>query len=169
MLSPWQIQCEFAILAGRLKHSWLENQILNKSPDEVLALRKTVGWPALEREFPRRMEEVRALVDRFAAGFSPAQLVDRLDPFRNMEKTFRDQLKSALHKAFLRRYPVDEARQRFGRPIVELSAALDVFAKLWREEFGCEEELKRAWEMVRKGAGDLHQALSELPKGVVFP
>ena len=38
-IAPISLACDTALLVGRLKHSWLENQIINKSVSDIVELR----------------------------------------------------------------------------------------------------------------------------------
>src|SRR5690348_2819815 len=93
--------CEGANLRARLKHSWLENQVLNKTPSDVLDLRSYGFWHALESQFPARIREAGILADGVDQAFSPAQLVERLAPFDHLDDRRRKLVLHAAHRAYL--------------------------------------------------------------------
>ena len=96
------IQCSANTLRGQLKHSWLENQLCNKTAHDVVSFWRQEGWPALEMEFEGRVGDVMRLSDDLEDGFSPAQLVDRLTPFAGLSEELKMEIRKAVHTAYLK-------------------------------------------------------------------
>src|ERR1700676_4066217 len=88
------------VLLGRVKHHWLE-AIVNKSPDDVVFLWRNGEWRMLTREFPQRMEDAELLAMHFEEIWSPAQLVDVVQPLSTAPGAVRDHIKTHVHKVFL--------------------------------------------------------------------
>src|SRR4051812_20756218 len=98
-----ELMCNAAVHRGRLKHSWLENQILNKSAAKVLQLRSAGPWEALEKRFSLRVQETVELAGRIVDDYSPAQLVDKISLFGHLDEGTRARLKNGVHLAYLAR------------------------------------------------------------------
>ncbi len=171
MLVVSSFPCSSNILRGRLKHSWLENQLLNKTADEVVYLWKETGWGALDNEFSMRVSETITLAENLVQGFSPAQLVDSLAPLARLDQETRDLIKQAVHKAYLESSGITELSQPLCKAAKALEAALDQLRTVWRRPVTVanEKDLKNAWQMVSTQAKALHAVLERLPKGVVLP
>ena len=72
MLTPWNIYCEASGRRGVLRHAWLENQILNKTPEQAAMLcSRTGGWIALEADFPKSVRQARELAEGLAETLAP--------------------------------------------------------------------------------------------------
>jgi hypothetical protein len=99
MLTPWNIPCDANILRGQLKHSWLENEVLFFSPENIVSIWKRGEWAELERKYSARIEHALSLVENFVDGFSPAQLVDTLRPLACLSPQDKETIKAAAHAA----------------------------------------------------------------------
>ena len=159
--------CYTAILRGRLKHSWLENQVLNKSAKDILEMRSEGAWNALMEQFPTRVREARGLVEAMLEGFSPAQLVDRIEIFAVLSETTKASLRGTLHSGYLAQSEVRAQQQSLASTTNELAGVLDRVSRLWREGSDC--DLERAWQDVISAAAALRDELEALPKGIVLP
>lgn len=169
--SPWNIPCEANTRRGALKHSWLENQILQYRPDNVVNRRRDGSWER-SGKLAGDLENIgkaRELARTLAEGFSPAQLVDRLQPLRHLPEPARRQIKTAVHQTFLERCG-DEVEALAG----ELAAALDGFESVYRD-FGAawqesdDPALHKAWQAVTQKGHILLAVFEKLPHGVVLP
>lgn len=170
MLTPWNIYCEASGRRGVLRHAWLENQILNKTPEEAITLcSQPQGWRALERDFPSSVRQASELVESLVEGASPAQLIDKLGPFTSLTDESRTALKRAVHEAYLESSGILELKGPITTAIDKLEAALIEFRKAWtnRDRDGLP-LVHRTWLRVRECADALRDLL-EHPKGVVFP
>lgn len=158
-------------LRGQLKHSWLENQIMNKSAEDILFLRTGSGWPALEGESFARLDECKRLIEYLEDGFSPAQLIDRLSPFRATDENTRQQLKKSLHEAYLKISTVLARKVPLESAFSALDAALHSFILQWRQPLSqpVEAALRTEWNRVLRHAGEVHAELEALPRSIVLP
>lgn len=159
------------IVRARLKHSWLENQLLNKTSQEVVYLWAETGWPALENEFSERVKDTLNLADDLENGFSPAQLVDRLAPFAKVDQEAKELIKQAVHEAYLESSKISDFRMPLREDAMALGEALDELHKAWQLPVteGHEQILRSVWQKVSIKAKALHTILERLPKGVVLP
>lgn len=159
------------MLRGRLKHSWLENQLLNKTTDEVVYLWGKMGWWALETEFSERVKEVIYLADDLEDGFSPAQLVDHLAPFAKFDPEIQDDIKQAVHIVYLKSSRISDLKMPLQKDAMALGNALDELRDVWRLPMTEDNEviLRKAWQEVSKRAKTLHSLMERLPMGVMLP
>lgn len=163
------LSCDAVVLRGYLKHSWLENQVLNKSSEDLVYLRSLGRWEALEAQFPARIADVIDLASGLEQSFSPAQLITRLSCFSDLDRDLRSRLIELVHDAYASR-----AKSLFeSRSVVlfDLSNSLErAFAKLqinWKHS--TDSELKATWHEVLDIANDLRNELGGLPTAVVLP
>jgi len=166
-----QIECQANLLRGCLKHSWLENQLLNKTTDEVIYLWEEIGWAALDKEFSERVNEAIYLADDLESGFSPAQLVDHLAPFAKLNQETKVLIKQAVHKAYLKSSKIPDFREPLREAAITLGEALDELRNVWQLPVTEDNEqlLMGVWLKVNTRAKALHTMLERLPKGVVLP
>lgn len=170
MLAPQGFSCEAAIQRGRLKHSWLENEILNKSPEIVVALRRKVGWPALQR-FPADVQQVLALAGDAEAGFSPARLMDECAPLALLPEEQRSVIRKTVHAAYLECFDVHALALHLHNSALDMNKALRPFLDEWNkpDDAVSDAELAVCWRAVLGEAEHLRAALDALPKGIVLP
>lgn len=169
--TPWNISCRAAVVRGQLKHSWLENQVMNKSADDVVHLWNEIGWPALEQDFAARVQEAIRLAEGMVSGFSPAQIVDRIAVFQEIPTEIRDMLRGAVHEEYLQctELPADSARLRDAATV--MGEAVNTLLGAWnnpRTEQGAS-DIRQAWNEVLEKARQLAQVLDDLPRGIVLP
>jgi hypothetical protein len=164
---PVDLMCEAAVLAGRLKHSWLENQVLNKSGRDILEMRREGPWSGLDVQFPRRVREALDLAGALDDAFSPAQLVDRLLVFAHLSGRDREMLRSAVHSAYLARIGMRAREGKLAKAVAELSIQLDQVRALWQN--GSESDLERAWCQTLQLGARLRDELDALPKTIALP
>ena len=165
------ISCEASVLRGRLKHSWLENQLLNKTSEEVVYLWRETGWGALDKEFSQRVSETITLADELEEGFSPAQLVVHLAPLSKAHQETKDLIKQAVHRAYLESSKIVDLKEPLREKAISLGEVLDELRKVWRlpKTEDSEQTLRDVWQKVGMRAKALHSILERLPKGVVLP
>ena len=165
------------VLRGRLKHSWLENEVRDKSVEDVLELWKLGAWPALSR-FPAQVEDAVALSRHLESGFSPVVLLDAWRKSRKLsdkEETWLDQARESLHQYFLadstaRSVTVDLA-ELISEKAERVGAALEALLEAWeRPRNGANRErLKSCWKEFAARADELYELISRIPAGVAIP
>lgn len=169
MRSPWNIPCDANTLRGQLKHSWLENEVLNISIETVIAL-----WQqgAVDRavKYSARIADLDRLADSFVDGFSPTQLVNTLQPFGGLSIDEKTAIKSAVHEAYLETSGILALQAPLNAAAQDMKSALDELSKAWALPYLTgEETVRRTWENVREKAWLLIVQLERLPKGIVLP
>lgn len=158
------------VLRGRLKHSWLENELLNKTAGTIIELRRQAGWSALRR-FPSKAEQAFALAGDVEPGFSPARLVDECAPLASISEEQRSIIRKAVHAAYLECFDVHAAARQLEVSAADTRKALFCFLDEWDkpDEAVSEAELTSRWNAVLRVAERLRAALDALPKGIVLP
>lgn len=156
---------------GQLKHSWLENQVLNKTSNNVINFWKSTDWNALEQQFAVHIRKAIQLSDELESGFSPAQLVDTLRPFEKVDDETKELIKQAVHEAYLESSNITELKAPLKEASEELEKALGHLLEAWNQQVSekNEQELKKAWDEFLTRARKLHSVLEQLPKGIVLP
>ena len=158
------------VLRAQLKHSWLENEVLNKAPETVLFLRNNSGWPALHG-FPSSTEQAIALAMQVENGFSPAQLVDECLPLLALSDTDRAAVRDAVHSAYLECFDATSLADELQAAAVEMDSALTAMIGEWNlpDESVRDAVLREYWQVVLTSGERLRAALDALPKGIVLP
>lgn len=163
------LYCPAGSVRGQLKHSWLENQILNKTTGQIAELRRS-GWPALLEEFPERLKQAQRLADEVEVGFSPTQLIDRLRPLRGLPQGERREIGAAVHAAYLERVDTEILREKLTAAAASLAQALARLRAEWETSaVASDARLQETWEEVLVEAARLVEVLDELPRGIVLP
>ena len=159
-----------AMVRSRLKHSWLENEVLNKTPEIVVALRHEVIWPELRR-FPAYAKQALALADEVEYGFSPARLVDDCAPLAVLAEEERVSIRKAVHAAYLECFDAPGIAQTLRAAAVRMQVALSALLDEWGKPDTSisNAELQTRWRIVLDEAVYLRNALDALPSGVVLP
>ena len=159
-----------AVVRGRLKHSWLENEVLNKTPEVVVLLRHGAGWPAL-RHFSTEAEQAVALANEIESGFSPARLVDECAPLAALAEDQRNAIRTAAHEAYLACFDVRGAANRLGMAASDMQASLSELLAEWAKSDDAVSDvvLLDSWQSVLDKAELLRDALDALPRGIVLP
>lgn len=169
MLTPWNIPCDANTLRGQLKHSWLENEVLNISIETVIAL-----WQqgAVDRavKYAARIADLDHLADSFVDGFSPSLLVDTLKPFGGLSMDEKTAIKSAVHTAYLESSGILALQVPLNAAAMGMKTSLQELSDAWAlPHHKSEDAVRMAWENVRTKARALILELEHLPKGVVLP
>lgn len=162
---------EAVLLRGRLKHSWLENQVCNKTVDDVVFLWQRGKWRALEEEFAFRAQETLRLADEMVTGFSPAQLVETLAPLYALPPQTRENLKQAVHDAYLECSGAESLALDLRKAVMSMEDELKRFMAVWHTPPTPENEpeLRAGWHSLREKADGLLAVFSQLPTGIVLP
>jgi hypothetical protein len=162
--------CGPILSRGRLKHSWLENEVLNKTPEVVVILRGGGGWPELQR-FPDEADQACRLADEVEFGFSPARLVDECAALAVLPESQRSAVRQAVHEAYLECFDAQGATLRLREAGKQMKDALNALLVEWDkpDDAVVEANLQAQWSVVLDRAETLRKALDALPKGFVFP
>lgn len=172
MFTPWNISCPVNILRGQLKHTWLENQVCNKSADDVANLWRTKSWDNVIGEiFSHRIDQSRQLATDMLSGFSPAQLVAQLGPLQNLPDESRSRLKEVLHSAYLESSGISNLSESLSQELESFTEQFTKFLTVWNTERIDENEvaLRDGWKQLQEIAKSLLAIFEILPKGVVLP
>lgn len=170
MLTPWNIPCDANTLRGQLKHSWLDNQILNKSAADVVFLRQHGSWPSLYSEFDTRLDDAQRLAAMIEPGFSPALLVDSLSVFADLGAQSRADLKQAVHSVYVTAFRPADLLPSYEKAVDELRVAIAAFRNAWDVQSDAgDDRVSESWSHVLECARVLEKLLDSLPKGIVLP
>jgi hypothetical protein len=153
-----------------IKHHWLENQVLNKSADDVAFLWHNVGWRALTEEFPAQMKLAEALAQDLTNVFSPAQLVDALPCLASLATEQKRNIRDAVHQAYLDSSELTQPKQALIAEVARLNAAIQLFINLWAQPRGAtlETKIRTTWDSVLLHARATHEILDSLPRDVIL-
>lgn len=170
MLTLPKATCKASIVRARLKHSWLENTVLNKDPETVVALRHEYGWPELQR-FAAEVDQALILAQDIEYGFSPARLVDECVPLSALQEDQRNAIREAVHAAYLGSFDVSGAGQRLHEAAKQMKTALIAMLDEWNNTDAVisDAKLQALWRSVLNAAEHLRNALDVLPRGIVLP
>lgn len=163
---------DLTVRISRLRHSWLKNQLCDRTSDDVARLWNRGVWSALERSFDLRLDEVRGIAENVEDGFSPRQLVGQLTVFQSVPATFRADLESLVHELYKARMPLQRLSQALLQRTSELRESLATMRCVWalsRDDEGAEQAVRTAWTDLRRSAAELRRALGALPRGIVLP
>lgn len=158
------------VVCSQLKHSWLENEVLNKTPEIVLFLRRNSGWPALQG-FSSSTKQAIALAEQVEPGFSPAQLVDESRPLLALSDADRAAVRTAVHSAYLECFDASSIADELRVAAKEMDVAFAVMLREWNlpDELVSDTALQETWLGVLTAGERLRVALDALPKGIVLP
>jgi hypothetical protein len=166
-----------AAIRSRLRHSWLENQILNRDSSVVAGRHGTstkasvaFKWKICANgEFAQATKEVRELCDIMLDTLSPARLLDR-KPLSLLSEQCHRQIADELHRLYLKRSRVEKSRTELQTAIVEFEVVLAALCRLWNVEPRVERDVvKTAFERLQCIGLRLHAALGVVPQGTVLP
>jgi hypothetical protein len=152
-------------LRGQLKHTYLTNTICLKTQPEKL--RVSVNYE--ENGIPRHrvirnqiaeLQEVMGDPDR---GFSPAQLMDQLSPFRELTVQERQVMKEKVHRQFAHDFRLGERKRRLEEKSTLFLKALEYFVA---PALVADPAAKHGMHEVQEGARALIAELESLPKGI---
>jgi hypothetical protein len=171
MLSPFKIPCNADVIRGQLRHHWLENQILNKTPEDVLFILQTEErWDALETEFEQRIAQAIKFTDDMIEGFSPKQLFDKIEILSSISNETKMLLKDKIHKVYIEKSNIQNISISFQCAVKSLEGAIKEFKKMWKQSKSERNEaITEMYQAVLDSATLLHDVIKLLPKGVVLP
>jgi hypothetical protein len=162
---------------SRLRHSWLENQVLNRD-SSVVADRHDTSTEAgvvfkrkicTDGEFAHAAKEVREFCNIMIEGLSPARLLDR-KPLSLLLGELRQLIAGDLHQLYLKRSEIERAKAEIRATVVEFEASLVALCRLWNTEPRVDKEVvKTAFEKLQCIGRKLHAALGIVPQGTILP
>ncbi len=172
MLALCSLPCEVNTLRGQLKHTWLENQVRDNDADDIVTFWKDGDWVnEVETIFPQYLQLTLKLADELVDGFSPAQLIDQLGPFKEISADLRGQVRKAIHEAYLEASNITDLAEPIRKCARDLEPELNKLRTLWKMPHSPEGEIavRDCWEDIQKKGALLHAQLEKLPRGVVLP
>lgn len=161
MLSPWNnLPCQASRLLGQLKHTYLKNKIcLQTLPEDLLESMLYLDCDRLQHQIIQDM--IHDLLKNIGSpehGFSPAQLVDQLNPIRELPDSERRMIKERIHIQFSREFQLAKRCALLENISASFLAAMDAF--LFEPNVGGN------MEKVQDSARNLIRELEQLPKGI---
>ncbi len=158
------LPCRAAALRHRLKHEYLTNTVcLETKPQKLL---KSMLY--LEKGVPRHqiirdlLEELHELMRQPEAGFSPAQLLERLQPFATLSVDKCMVLKRAVQQQFAEEFGLATRTARLQAKSERFVCALDESLNE-----GMSGSLTNgSMDEVQAAARELIIELGDLPKGI---
>jgi hypothetical protein len=163
--NTFALACRASSLRGQLRHTYLTNKVCLKTlPEDLLE-----SMIYKERGVPQHQEirnKIAELLDVFGStdkGFGPAQLIDRLSPFRQLPGHEREAMKEQVQRQFADEFRLAERKTRLERRAREFLGALDVF--LTRVNAAATAP-KLSMERVQEAARSMIRELESLPKGI---
>ena len=159
------LPCEASNLTGRLKHSYLTNAVcLKRNPEKLLAALNYIESGAPRHTIIRK--QIRELLDLMATpegGFSPAQLLDQLNPYCELPDQVRQRMKERIHRQFVEEFSLAVRCDRLEHASEGFLTALDVFlAHNWAAGSASDIIMQKTQEAARA----LIRELEYLPKGI---
>lgn len=163
----WKIKlpCHASNLRGKLKHIYLTNKVCLKTlPDDLLD-------SMLHKEDEKnRHQTIRNLIAELLEtmgsaedGFSPAQLIDQLEPFKKFPAESCNKIKEQVHEKFLRDFDLEIRRDKLKQISDEFITVLDIFLA---QSSANESRKKDNMQVVQEKARALIRELENLPKGI---
>lgn len=159
------LPCHASNLRGQLKHTYLTNKVcLNTLPEDLLEsmLEQERGIPQ-HQVIREKITELLDALESLENGFSPAQLVDQLNVFRQMPTTEREAMKQRIHQQFASEFRLTERKCRLAQMAQTFMAALDLFLSQTK---CATDAAKASMNRVQEAAAALILELEDLPKGI---
>lgn len=148
------IPCIAAEIRGQLKHSFIENTILQLT-EPLLRLHL-----AENGEFVKDMASGAAeLIARLQDDYDPANLIGRIAAFDEISEIERSQLRKRTHKRYLQNFKPELRKRR-------LKAAWKGLAEALKEWTATTAPTEQVFSALRVRAIELHKELDALPRGV---
>lgn len=160
---------EFSSLRGRINHSWLENTIINKKLDGILALWLDGRWQALDSGFGGMEDDAEKFGEIFIEAFSPARLVSLLSPLAALPDNMRHDLEDALDALYLADGAMARVAEEYKSALVELLDALAQLRKVWDlPRPNGETQVRETIAELIVAASELRKVIGRIPKGAVI-
>jgi hypothetical protein len=161
------LACFAASVRVKLKHTYLTNQVCRKTLAEDLM--ESMLYKDKERGVPQHQEirnKIAELLDVFGSadkGFSPAQLIDQLSPFRQLPGHEREAMKEQVHRQFADEFRLAERKTRLEQRARDFLEALDFFLT---QVNAAATAAKLGMERVQEAARSMIRELESLPNGI---
>lgn len=164
-LGQFALPCKAASLRGKLKHSYLENAVCLPTLAEDLSDSLTYKENGVARHqlIRQQIREFAELMDNLEQGFSPAQLVDQLRPFRDLTIEQRSVLKSQIGNRFSEDFQLADRKKKLGLAAGEFLEDLDVFLRTPPENAN---SAQSRMLKVQDSARSVIRELETMPKGI---
>lgn len=153
-----------------LKHTWIENGILNKKPDTILGLWLDGSWVALGAQFLIWEVDAVNFGNEFVDGFSSGHLVDLVEPLTLLPEKTREKIRCSLADHFEKTENLIIIQSEYFRVLKRLRSALFCLREVWtlsRPE-GTEQVRECAQNLI-DAAIRVREVMEKIPKGVVIP
>ena len=163
---------EHARTRGKLRHSWLENEVLGRRAEFIarLSTRSSKGRVEFDErlaegsgEFSRCVELTRALAESAREALSPCRLLVGA----GLERAAHDALCEVLEREFLDRTQLVAQTLELKMCASNFAEALAAFRLLWLSGDG--HGVGASFEGLQEAGRALHACLGGLPAGVVLP
>lgn len=161
---------ELSATRSVIKHSWLENRILNKTPEVICALWLNGDWRALHGEFLDCEQDAEDFGRTFVESFSPARLVDLVGPLTRLDSGDKAALRTWLHAGYIAKQAVGKLAPMYMKAFEDLRESLAALRNTWllsRPEG--KQQLHDCARRVLISAGHLRDIMEQIPKGLVLP
>jgi hypothetical protein len=164
-METFVLPCRAASIRGQLKHTYLTNTICLKTQPEKLRVSMAYEENGIPRHqiIRNQIAELLELIGSPDQGFSPAQLVDQLHPFRQLPDAERRSMKGQIHQQFVKRFDVAARKGRLEQLASQLLAALDAFLA---QPLSDAKSASAHMEHTQESARTLIRELEDLPKGI---
>jgi len=168
--------CEVNNQLGILRHSWLENQILNGSPNyttklytEISSARNAFeGRINPSGEFDEYIRLLRNLLPLISETYSPKQIL-REGPLRCLSHNIFIYIEEFLELFYVTEFDLQALLFRIEDALEGLDSALIRLRETWYQNDADLDLIRESYVNVQNAGFVLHQALKQLPKGIVLP
>jgi hypothetical protein len=162
---------ELTALHGRIKHTWLENCIINKGTNRILDLwLDELRWEALDTEFHQWEIDAEEFGYSFVAGFSPARFTEILKPLARMSEPVRRELSEALDAIHHSTHAPRAMQPQYQSALKVLRLDLANLRTSWDlPKSGHQATILDYATQLVNSATALRDILEKIPKGVVIP
>ena len=155
-----------------LKHTWIENGILNKGVTGIVdhLWRDGRRWQALDSEFATRECEAERFGLEFTNGFCSTNLVELIAPLVVLPPNIRDCLRKVLDALYRSDGSMANLQIEYMNALATLRTRLAELRMVWdlpRPE-GIERVRESAIRVI-EAATELRVVMERIPKGVVIP
>jgi len=167
-----------AVVKSRMRHSWLENEILNCDPPYVQSLRTSVSQARTEFEsmigedgtFGKMIQECRQFCRTIVDDLSPRHLVE-IGSLAKLPSHVRSAIASTLHQIYLAQSNIQKIQTELTGHIDAFDQAFQRFATVWYDvsRDNGTGEVRSAFECLQREGRHLHRVLGRLPEGTVLP
>lgn len=162
---------ELSTQRGVVKHTWLENGIINKQVMGILYFRlDEKRWQALDMKFPALEEDAERFGLNFVDAFSTGKIVDHLSPLKLLPQEVREELRQFLDALYLQDGKMKQLQIEYQTHLTFLRDRLSELRDVWslHGTNGIEQVQKSIVRLV-DAALTLNAVMERIPKGAVIP